>query len=58
MAKIVLSTFGSLGDLHPKIAIGIELKKRGHEVVFNVMEFYREKIESLGFEILAASSGC
>ena len=51
MAKIVLSTFGSLGDLHPKIAIGIELKKRGHEVVFNVMEFYREKIESLGFEI-------
>ena len=50
MAKIVLSTFGSLGDLHPKIAIGIELKKRGHEIVFNVMEFYREKIESLGFE--------
>jgi rhamnosyltransferase subunit B len=50
MAKIVLSTFGSLGDLHPKIALGIELEKRGHEVVFNVMEFYREKIESLGFE--------
>ncbi|CAN5854056.1 glycosyltransferase [soil metagenome] len=50
MAKIVLSTFGSLGDLHPKIALGIELKRRGHEVVFNVMEFYREKIESLGFE--------
>ncbi len=52
MAKIVLSTFGSLGDVHPKIALGIELKKRGHEVVFNLMEFYREKIESLGFEIL------
>lgn len=51
MAKIVLSTFGSLGDLHPKIALGIELKKRGHEVVFNVMEFYRERIESLGFEL-------
>ncbi len=50
MAKIVLSTFGSLGDVHPKIALGIELKKRGHEVVFNLMEFYREKIESLGFE--------
>lgn len=51
MAKIVLSTFGSLGDLHPKIALGIELKKRGHEVVFNVMEFYRERIEALGFEL-------
>lgn len=51
MAKIVLSTFGSLGDLHPKIALGIELRRRGHEIVFNVMEFYRERIESLGFEL-------
>ncbi|HSK71510.1 MAG TPA: nucleotide disphospho-sugar-binding domain-containing protein [Pyrinomonadaceae bacterium] len=51
MSKIVLSTFGSLGDLHPKIALGLELRRRGHDVVFNVMEFYREKIESLGFEL-------
>lgn len=51
MAKIVLSTFGSLGDVHPKIALGLELRKRGHEVVFNVMEAYREKFELLGFEI-------
>ncbi len=50
MAKIVLSTFGSLGDIHPKIALGIELRRRGHEITFNLMEFYREKIESLGFE--------
>lgn len=51
MAKIVLSTFGSLGDLHPKIALGIELKSRGHDIIFNVMEFYREKVEALGFDI-------
>ena len=51
MAKIVLSTFGSLGDIHPKIALGIELKKRGHHVVFNVMESFREKFDILGFEI-------
>ena len=51
MAKIVLSTFGSLGDVHPKIALGLELRKRGHEVVFNVMEGFREKFASLGFEI-------
>lgn len=51
MAKIVLSTFGSLGDVHPKIALGLELRKRGHEVVFNVMEAFREKFETLGFEI-------
>ncbi len=52
MAKIVLSTFGSLGDAHPKIALGLELKRRGHEVVFNLMEFYREKIEMLGFRFV------
>lgn len=48
--KIVICTFGSLGDVHPKIALGLELKRRGHEVVFALMEFYREKIELLGFE--------
>ncbi|NJM52608.1 MAG: hypothetical protein HC846_03935 [Blastocatellia bacterium] len=51
MSKIVLSTFGSLGDVHPKIALGLELRKRSHEVVFNVMEGFREKFDSLGFEI-------
>ena len=47
--KIVLATFGSLGDLHPMIAIALELKNRGHEVTFAAMEFYREKIETIGF---------
>lgn len=51
MSKIVLSTFGSLGDIHPKIALGLELRERGHEVKFNVMEAFREKFEMLGFEI-------
>ena len=51
MAKIVLSTFGSLGDVHPKIALGLELRERGHQVVFNVMEAFREKFATLGFEI-------
>ncbi len=48
MAKIILATFGSLGDLHPKIAVGLELKKRGHDVTIAAMEFYREKIVQLG----------
>ena len=50
MAKIVLATFGSLGDLHPMIALGIELRRRGHEIVFNTLEVYREKMNALGFE--------
>ena len=45
MAKIVLATFGSLGDLHPKIALALELEKRGHDVSVAAMEFYREKIK-------------
>jgi rhamnosyltransferase subunit B len=48
--KIVFAVFGSLGDMHPMNALGIELKKRGHHVTFAAMEFYREKIETLGFE--------
>src|SRR3982751_5660978 len=50
MSKIVLATFGSLGDLHPKIALALELKGRGHEVCVAAMEFYREKIEMLGLD--------
>jgi len=50
MSRIVLATLGSLGDLHPKIALAIELKRRGHEVVINTWEGYREKIEQIGFE--------
>ncbi len=48
--KIVLSTFGSLGDLHPILALGIELRNRGYEIAINTLEVYREKIDALGFE--------
>ena len=50
MSRIVLTTIGSLGDLHPKIAIAIELRKRGHDVVFATHKEYKSKIEALGFE--------
>lgn len=51
MAKILIATFGSLGDIHPVIALALALRGRGHEVVFAAMEFYREKFEKLGFEL-------
>lgn len=50
MSKIVLTTIGSLGDLHPKIAIAFELRHRGHDVVFLTHKEYQDKIEALGFE--------
>lgn len=49
MGRILLATIGSLGDLHPLIAIAIEMRRRGHLVRFCTSETYRAKIESLGF---------
>lgn len=46
---VVFAVFGSLGDVHPMIAVALELKRRGHQVEFAAMEGYREKIELLGF---------
>ncbi|MBD1879841.1 glycosyltransferase [Coleofasciculus sp. FACHB-T130] len=48
--KIVLHTYGSLGDLHPYIAIALELKARGYQAVIATAEFYRNKIEAAGLE--------
>ncbi len=48
---IVISTFGSFGDVHPYIAVALELKRRGHRPVFATTEMYREKLEPLGLEL-------
>jgi len=50
VSRIVLTTIGSFGDLHPKIAIALELQKRGHDVVFATHKEYQDKIEDLGFK--------
>src|SRR5258708_17701890 len=46
--RIVLRTFGSLGDLHPYIALALGLQARGHEAVIATSGYYRQKIEALG----------
>ena len=46
--KIVLTTFGSLGDLHPFLALALELQKRGHVATIATSSLYREKVEELG----------
>jgi len=46
--RIVLTTLGSLGDLHPYIALALGLKARGHEPTLATSEGYRHKIEPLG----------
>jgi rhamnosyltransferase subunit B len=49
--KIVLNTWGSFGDVHPYMAIALELRERGHRPVIATMEVYREKIEAAGLEL-------
>ena len=48
--RIVISTFGSFGDIHPYIAIALELKARGHRPLIATSEVYREKMEAVGIE--------
>lgn len=47
-ARIVLTTFGSLGDLHPYIAIALQLKARGHQPVIATSALYQPRVEALG----------
>lgn len=48
MARIVLHTFGSLGDLHPYVAVARALADRGHRAVIATHPGYRERVEASG----------
>ena len=48
--RVVLNTFGSFGDIHPYMAIAMELQRRRHAPVIATMEIYRAKIEGAGLE--------
>jgi UDP:flavonoid glycosyltransferase YjiC (YdhE family) len=56
--RVVLTTFGSLGDLHPYIAIALGLRARGHEAVLATGECYRRKIETLGLGFRPVRPDC
>lgn len=46
--RIVLTPFGSRGDVQPLLALGLSLRARGHEVLFATSPNYQGWIESLG----------
>jgi rhamnosyltransferase subunit B len=48
--RIVLATFGSFGDLHPYMAIALELKARGHRPVIATTDRYADKIAHAGID--------
>jgi len=51
--RIVLTTFGSYGDIHPYLAIAAELRSRGHHPVIATSELYREKLLAGGFDFVS-----
>lgn len=50
--RIILNTFGSFGDIHPYMALAMELQWRGHTPVIATMDIYREKVEGAGLEFV------
>ena len=45
---IVLSTFGSLGDINPFIALALGLQQRGYQAVIATIPFYRDYVADAG----------
>ena len=50
MARILITSFGSFGDVNPYIGLGLELRRRGHRVVLGMSSIYRSAIEDQGLE--------
>ena len=48
MSRIVIVAYGSLGDLHPAIALAHGLQARGYHAAIATSEPYRAKITGLG----------
>src|SRR5581483_10704403 len=48
MPRFLLATIGSLGDLHPVLALALELRRRGHDVAIATTEIYRAKVSARG----------
>jgi UDP:flavonoid glycosyltransferase YjiC (YdhE family) len=56
MAGIIISSVGSVGDLHPYIALGTGLRRRGHRVVFVVESLFMDRLRAEGFETTSLAS--
>ena len=48
MARIVLTAWGSYGDINPYVGLALELKARGHEPVLAAPAYYRSLAEREG----------
>jgi rhamnosyltransferase subunit B len=54
--RIIIAALGSYGDVHPFLAIGRELQRRGHEVVMVMPAMYESLTRKLGLEFAGAGT--
>ena len=57
MAKILITTFGTAGDLNPFVALGLGLKARGHDVTFAVEDSFLPTLVDAGLSTVYHLSG-
>jgi rhamnosyltransferase subunit B len=46
--RIVITSFGSLGDIYPYLTLAQRLRQRGHDAILATSAYYRELIEGEG----------
>jgi rhamnosyltransferase subunit B len=54
--RVLIAALGSYGDVHPFLAIGRELQRRGNDVVMILPAMYESLTRSLGLEFVPAVS--
>jgi rhamnosyltransferase subunit B len=50
MARMLIASWGSYGDVYPYVGLALALRERGHRPALATAEYYRPLIETLGFE--------
>lgn len=50
MARIVLTCWGSHGDVDPFLGLGLALRQRGHRVALVTLEYYRPLVTAAGLD--------
>lgn len=48
MARIVLTAWGTFGDVFPALGLALELRRRGHNPVVATCGYYRDMVEARG----------
>jgi rhamnosyltransferase subunit B len=51
MARIVINSWGSYGDVNPYLALALALAERGHEPVMALPEHFRDDVERVGLTL-------